>query len=112
MSVWIKVAALCGASGVSLGAFGAHGLKKHRPEESQKTWKTGAEYHIFHSIAILAMISVARRPNVVGSLFLGGIILFSGSLYALSWTGDKRFGPITPIGGLLFICGWLALLLP
>ena len=99
-----------GFLGVALGAFGAHGLKKRLaglPDGDQRVvwWQTGAQYHLVHALAIgLA----ARAPGgaVAGWLFLGGIALFSGSLYLMTMTGKRALGAVTPIGGVLFLAGW------
>jgi uncharacterized membrane protein YgdD (TMEM256/DUF423 family) len=102
---------------VALGAFGAHVLKSIIGEESIGTYETGVHYQMIHGIGmILASIAAAfggsaskwRWANI---LFLIGTILFSGSLYLLALTGWKWFGPITPLGGVSFIAGWLMFIL-
>jgi uncharacterized membrane protein YgdD (TMEM256/DUF423 family) len=105
--------------GVSLGAFGAHGLKETLEAAGQlETWKTAVLYQSFHGIALLAL-GVWRRCDqaatgssalrTAGAAWLTGIVLFSGSLYALSLGGPRWLGPITPVGGLFFLLGWAAL---
>ena len=105
-------AALMTAMGVALGAFGAHALKEtlliHGTTE---TWKTAVFYHLIHGLAAWAALSGAARnsPLLVKAAlaWLSGIFLFSGSLYGLSLGGPRWLGPITPLGGLAFISGWV-----
>ena len=114
MAGWFATgAALCGL-GVLLGAFGAHGLKDRLTPEMLSVFETGIRYHLVHALGILAVGSaVARWPqtlvSVAGWCFIAGIVLFSGSLYLLSVTGVRWLGAITPVGGLLFIAGWITL---
>ncbi len=103
---WIR----CGAGlmflAVALGAFAAHGLKSRLTPEMLAVFETGVRYHVYHALALLAL-GAARGPDKAGWCFVGGIVLFSGSLYLLALAGEKRFGMITPIGGLLFLAGWV-----
>ncbi|WP_109698764.1 DUF423 domain-containing protein [Chitinophaga deserti] len=116
--VW---AAALGALSVILGAFGAHKLKELVPPETVSTFQTGVTYQFYHVFALLAVgILYAHLPSPsliwAGRLFLLGILLFSGSLYVLTFlkatetVGLRGIGAITPIGGLLFIAGWICLL--
>src|SRR4051812_46975498 len=108
----LLLAGVIGFLGVALGAFGAHGLKKHlagKPDGEQRLawWQTGAQYHLIHALAI-GLAAARPDPMHHGSmaaawLFLGGIALFSGSLYLMTLTGRRALGAITPIGGLLFL---------
>ncbi len=113
--VWVRYASLIMCLGVLLGAFGAHGLKKSLSAEMIQIYQTGVFYHLVHGLALLAVGWVATlKPNeglvrTSGWFFVLGIVLFSGSLYLLSLTGIKRFGMITPLGGLSFLIGWLCL---
>ena len=100
---------------VILGAFAAHGLKNKIEPEMLSVFKTGVDYQFYHSFA-LALVGLSLiTQNIEQSMlltwaftcFVIGIILFSGSLYLLALTKKKIFGPITPIGGLFFILGWL-----
>lgn len=111
---YFVIGAVLMAFAVGLGAFGAHILSSMLSPKSLETFKTGVHYHMIHSIGILVTTLVAaqwRTDNKkllwANRLFLSGIILFSGSLYGLSLTGAKWFGPITPLGGVSFIAGWL-----
>jgi uncharacterized membrane protein YgdD (TMEM256/DUF423 family) len=116
------IASILGALGIALGAFGAHGLRKIVNVDTLATFQTGVQYHMYHVFAILAAAILAERFGVnlfiySGYLFLAGILLFSGSLYlAVSIEAMKGSVPvfvslITPIGGLLFIAGWVLLLM-
>jgi uncharacterized membrane protein YgdD (TMEM256/DUF423 family) len=113
---WFAIGAWLGAVGVALGAFGAHGLKARVSAEMVVIWETGARYHVMHALALLATGWACERwpgtaTAAAGWLFLAGIVVFSGSLYALALTGVRSLGAITPIGGLCFIAGWAALAL-
>ena len=100
---------------VLLGAFGAHGLKAKLSPEMFAVYETGFDYHILHSIGLILVGIIAQGPAHsrlimwAGGLLLAGVGLFSGSLYILSVTGIRFFGPITPLGGLCFLAGWLVL---
>ena len=113
---WFAVGAWLGAAGVALGAFGAHGLKAHVPAERLAVWDTAAKYHLIHALALLAAAWASERwPGPASTsaawLFVAGIVVFSGSLYALTLTGVKGLGAITPLGGICFIAGWVCLAL-
>lgn len=104
------------ALGVVLGAFGAHGLKNRLDEYSMSVYEKAVFYHFIHALGILLVALLARTTAIsiaaqarVGWLLLIGIILFSGSLYALAISGVRILGAITPIGGIAFIAGWLVL---
>ena len=111
--MWIKIAAIAGATGVVLGAFGAHGLERTLSPERLEVWTTAVEYHLLHAVALLALALFERATGAPirwpASGFTAGIALFSGSLYLLALDGPRWLGPITPLGGLCFIAGWLAL---
>jgi uncharacterized membrane protein YgdD (TMEM256/DUF423 family) len=101
-------------SAVALGAFGAHGLKERVSPEMLAIFEVGVRYHMYHALALLGVAwAAARWPggsiNAAGWLFLLGMLVFSGSLYALSVTGIRWLGAITPIGGAAFLIGWLCL---
>ena len=116
----LSSAALLGALAVALGAFGAHGLKQIVPPETVATFETGVRYHFFHVFALLATGLLSMHYPVVqlrraAQCFLVGILLFSGSLYLLTFlkatasVGLGGIGLVTPIGGLFLIAGWLFL---
>jgi uncharacterized membrane protein YgdD (TMEM256/DUF423 family) len=104
-----------GAAAVALGAFGAHGLKAKLLHSGMlSTWDTAAHYHLTHAVACLALIAwAATCPSRAIKLrwatlsWLIGCLLFAGSLYWLALGGPRLLGPITPIGGLCFLVGWI-----
>ncbi|KAI5365980.1 hypothetical protein Slin15195_G075070 [Septoria linicola] len=108
---WWIVGALSGASSVAFGAFGAHGLKSRGiAPEKIASWQTAAHYHLIHSVALLVAEQAAPKNVWAKGLFTAGIIGFSGSIYALVLNKELKFlGPVTPLGGLCLIGGWLAL---
>jgi uncharacterized membrane protein YgdD (TMEM256/DUF423 family) len=114
VSRWIAVAALLGASGVLLGAFGAHGLRERVAPERLASWQTAVLYHQLHAVALLALAlygrAAERSVTLPASLWTAGILLFSGSIYLLVLGGPRLLGPVTPLGGLALAAGWLALL--
>jgi uncharacterized membrane protein YgdD (TMEM256/DUF423 family) len=100
--------------GVAAGAFGAHGLKGRLDADMLATFEVGVRYQMYHAFALIAAAwAAARWPGSLatsaGWLFLAGTVVFSGSLYLLSLTGQCWLGAITPIGGLAFLAGWLCL---
>jgi uncharacterized membrane protein YgdD (TMEM256/DUF423 family) len=107
--VWIGLAAAYGFLAVACGAFGAHALRARLDADLLAVWRTAVEYHFYHALGIYASLRPARALDVAGMCFAAGIVLFSGSLYALTLTGVRALGAITPIGGLLFLAGWGAL---
>ncbi|WP_368639375.1 DUF423 domain-containing protein [Castellaniella ginsengisoli] len=109
---------LCGAlvlaSGVAAGAFGAHGLKHLVTPDLLEVWRTAAHYQLIHGAGLLLTAALWARlapaPAAwAGGLMLAGLLVFSGSLYALVLTGARVLGAVTPIGGLLMILSWLTL---
>jgi uncharacterized membrane protein YgdD (TMEM256/DUF423 family) len=116
-SPWLAVGAASGFLAVSAGAFGAHALKGRLGPDLLAVFETGARYQMYHALLLclvgLLLALPAPRPGALhacGWLLLAGTVLFSGSLYALALTGQRLFGAITPLGGLCFLGGWLALL--
>lgn len=124
---WLRVGAILGALAVAIGAFGAHGLRgsleravvsgdrtRAEADRALEVYETGVKYHMAHALALLAvglfMIATRRTDlslQVVGWLFVVGIVIFSGSLYLLGFTGIRWLGAITPLGGLAMIAGWV-----
>jgi uncharacterized membrane protein YgdD (TMEM256/DUF423 family) len=105
-----------GLLAVAAGAFGAHALRARLPADLLAVFETAARYQMYHALALLAVALVAARaPSslaaAAGWLFSAGIVLFSGSLYALALTGIRVLGAVTPLGGLCFLAGWAALAL-
>jgi uncharacterized membrane protein YgdD (TMEM256/DUF423 family) len=115
--LFITVAALSGFVAVAAGAFGAHALRERLSAGSLDTFQTGAQYEMYHALALLAVGVLLGRFSIDGSpwltaagwLFIAGTLLFSGSLYLLALTDVRWLGAITPLGGLAFLGGWLAL---
>jgi uncharacterized membrane protein YgdD (TMEM256/DUF423 family) len=108
----IRVAATLGFVGVALGAFGAHGLKERLAPGMLEVYRTGVLYHLLHAVALLAVALGAdrlARPRAVATLFTTGVVIFSGSLYALALTGTAGLGAVAPVGGLLLMAGWVTL---
>lgn len=108
----IRVAAIAGFAGVALGAFGAHGLEDLLEAHGRMdTWRTAVLYHLVHATVLLILaLGVAGGPVRKRGVFLcffGGIVVFSGSLYTLAVTNVSWLGAITPLGGVLFLAGWL-----
>jgi uncharacterized membrane protein YgdD (TMEM256/DUF423 family) len=98
---------------VALGAFGAHALKESLPPGSMAVYQTGNQYHFYHALGLLAVGLAAgffpgsRLLRWSAAAILAGLVLFSGSLYGLSLTGQRWIGVITPFGGTAFMVGWL-----
>jgi uncharacterized membrane protein YgdD (TMEM256/DUF423 family) len=107
------VASIYGATAVILGAFGAHALKARLAAEQLASWQTAVQYHLVHALALLALALFAAasgRPiQLQAWLFSLGIALFSGSIYLLVLSGQRWLGPVTPVGGLCLIAGWISL---
>jgi uncharacterized membrane protein YgdD (TMEM256/DUF423 family) len=109
----LTLAGAFGFAAVALGAFGAHGLRDRLSPALLEVWRTGVLYHLVHAVTVLALALAAdrlRRPRLVAGLFCAGIAIFSGTLYALALTGVTWLGAITPIGGVLLLAGWAALI--
>ena len=97
-----------------MGAFGAHALKTRLPAELLAVWNTGVQYHLWHALGMVlvglstSVLADGLWVRLAGWLFLAGIALFSGSLYALALGAPKWLGAVAPLGGMAFILGWLA----
>lgn len=115
--LFLTLGAVGGAVSVALGAFAAHGLKARLDPATLGTFQTGVTYQFFHSVALCLVAvwlrQISKEPTsgdpaaIAGFAFVAGILLFSGSLYALALGGPRWLGPVTPLGGLAFIVGWL-----
>ncbi|RYD16624.1 MAG: DUF423 domain-containing protein [Lysobacteraceae bacterium] len=110
----VVIAAVAGASAVAAGAFGSHGLREVLDEASRATWRTAVDYHAWHAFALLAtgLLARARSSPALRSAavaFVLGIVVFSGSLYALALGAPRMIGTMAPLGGLAFVAGWVAL---
>ncbi len=113
--IFAAAGALLAAISVVAGAFGAHLLRQRLTPDLLGTFETGARYQMYHAFALLAVSwAYGRWPGqqiqIAGWLFLAGAVVFSGSLYALSLSGARAWGAVTPVGGAAFIAGWLLLL--
>jgi uncharacterized membrane protein YgdD (TMEM256/DUF423 family) len=112
---FLLIGAVLGLLGVALGAFGAHALKNRLSPEMLEVFDTGVRYQMYHAFAVLIVaaaighIGSARLLEMAGWSFFAGILLFSGSLYALALTSVGMLGLITPFGGVLFLAGWACL---
>ncbi len=121
--LFLTCGALFAAIAVILGAFGAHALKSRLSAAELQVFETGVKYQFYHSLALIILFLLYDKfklpmLNWSGILMIGGIIFFSGSLYLLSTaeiTGmqaaKKLIGPVTPLGGLMFIAGWICLII-
>lgn len=113
-TLWVVIGSLAGALAVGFGAFGAHALRERLDPDALAIFDIASRYQMYHALALLAVGFIALRidslaARIAGVAFVVGILLFSGSLYALSITGQRWLGMIAPIGGLAFITGWIAL---
>ena len=111
---FFMLGALLAMVGVAAGAFGAHALKARLTPEMLAVFETGVRYQLVHSLALLATAWASHRwpgriTHAAGWLFVAGIVLFSGSLYALALSGARGLGITTPFGGVAFILGWAGL---
>lgn len=112
MRLWIVIGAVSAFVSVAAGAFGAHALKARLTPDMLTIFETGNRYQMYHSLGLLAVgLLAASRPsgllNGAGWAMLVGILLFSGSLYALALSGVRALGAITPLGGVGFLVGWV-----
>ena len=111
---FLLLGALAGFLGVMLGAFGAHALRARLSPEMLAVFETGVRYQMYHALALLLVAALIPRAGgwmvvSAGWCFVAGIVIFSGSLYALALSGVTILGAITPIGGLAFLAGWALL---
>lgn len=110
---FLFVAAILGGISVAAGAFGAHALKEKLSEQAISIFETAARYQMYHALALLLVALLLSRAETAqstltaaGISFIAGVVIFSGSLYSLSFTGIKWLGAITPLGGVGFLVGW------
>ena len=113
--LFLSAGGLAALAAVALGAFGAHALKNRLSAEMLAVWHTAVEYHVYHALGLLAVgLLTQQLPGSAllkwsGWAMLAGIILFSGSLYALALSGERWLGAITPVGGVAFLVAWALL---
>jgi uncharacterized membrane protein YgdD (TMEM256/DUF423 family) len=119
---WCLWAGILGATGVAIGAFGAHGLP-HFLERSGvsgeplarrvESFEIGVRYHLWHAVALIGLAALSAYPSralsSAGWLWIGGIVVFSGCLYGYALTGERMLARIVPLGGISYIAGWIAL---
>jgi uncharacterized membrane protein YgdD (TMEM256/DUF423 family) len=109
--LWLIFSAVSGFTAVSIGAFGAHGLRETLTPQMLEVYKTGVLYQLIHSVVLLALtLNTVIKAKLPSIFFLLGIILFSFSLYIYSTSGIRLFAMITPIGGFCFLIGWLLII--
>ncbi|HEY9631468.1 MAG TPA: DUF423 domain-containing protein [Coleofasciculaceae cyanobacterium] len=113
VQVFLTIAAILGGTSVAAGAFATHALKEQLNERAIEVFETGARYQMYHALALLLVGLLLSRAEsgqalltFTGFAFMAGVVVFSGSLYALSFSGIKWLGAITPLGGLAFLLGW------
>ncbi|MDZ7643554.1 MAG: DUF423 domain-containing protein [Woeseiaceae bacterium] len=114
MKLFAILGAVLGGLGVAAGAFGAHALRAQLEPRMLEVFETAVRYHMYHALALFAAAwlqqqTLAQSASVAGWAFVAGILLFSGSLYLMAFTGVRGLGAITPVGGAAFLVGWLAL---
>jgi uncharacterized membrane protein YgdD (TMEM256/DUF423 family) len=115
LRTFLILGSINGLVAVALGAFGAHVLKARLSSDMLSVFQTGVQYQMYHALALILVAILSNHlastgtVNWSGWLFFAGILLFSGSLYALSLSGVKVLGAITPLGGLAFLAGWIML---
>jgi uncharacterized membrane protein YgdD (TMEM256/DUF423 family) len=112
--IFAVAGAISGFMSVAAGAFGAHALRQRLTADLLAIFETGVRYQVYHALALFAVAWAVGRwntPQIVwaGWLFIAGTVVFSGSLYALSLSGSRWLGAVTPIGGVCFLAGWIAL---
>jgi uncharacterized membrane protein YgdD (TMEM256/DUF423 family) len=111
---WIVLAAVFGLTGVAAGALGAHALQDRLDPKELASYDVAVRYQMYHALALLAVAwlsseTSSRLTNASGWCFASGVVCFSGSIYGLIFLSWRWLGPITPLGGLLFMTGWLLL---
>lgn len=114
MKLFAVLGALFGGLAVAAGAFGAHALRSQLDARMLEVFETAVRYQMYHALALFAAAWLCQQAGtlsaqVAGWAFVLGILLFSGSLYAMVFTGVRALGAVTPIGGVAFIVGWAAL---
>ena len=113
MRIFAALGSIHALLAVAMGAFGAHALKARLPADRLAVFEVGARYHLFHALGLFAVAWLVDRgapgAAAAGWSMLAGIVLFSGSLYALALSGARGFGAVTPVGGVLFLAAWALL---
>jgi uncharacterized membrane protein YgdD (TMEM256/DUF423 family) len=116
MQLFLVIAAMLGAFSVAGGAFASHALQSQLSERALAVFNTGIRYQMYHALALLAVALLGRITpppspwlTASGWAFIAGVVLFSGSLYLIGLAGLRAFGPVTPLGGVAFLLGWICL---
>lgn len=114
MKIFVLLGAVLAGLSVAAGAFGAHALRQQLEPRMLEVFETAVRYQMYHGLGLFAVAwlyqqTQSQAAQVAGWAFLAGILLFSGSLYAMVFTGMRGFGAVTPIGGVAFMIGWVAL---
>jgi uncharacterized membrane protein YgdD (TMEM256/DUF423 family) len=116
MQLFLAIAAILGGLAVAAGAFASHALQNQLTERAIAVFNTGVRYQMYHALALLIvamLVGTAKSTlpwlTAAGWCFIAGVVLFSGSLYLISLAGIKAVGPVTPIGGVAFLAGWVCL---
>ncbi len=114
--LFFRIGVFLAGAAVALGAFGAHALRARVSPDLLAVFESGVRYQMYHALALIAISLGATRWSAAhltaaGWLFVAGVVLFSGSLYLLTLTGVRWWGAVTPLGGVAFLAGWIALLL-
>jgi uncharacterized membrane protein YgdD (TMEM256/DUF423 family) len=113
---FLVIGGLFGLLGVAAGAFGSHALRARLPAERLASFETAVRYQLWHAFALFVVVFLrtigpdAASETAAGALFGVGVVIFSGSLYALALSGRRRWGAVTPLGGLCLLGGWVALI--
>lgn len=108
----VSTGALLGAAAVGLGAFGAHAMKSSYDDAALRTFEVGVRYQMYHALALVLcglLQALGWQTRAAAILFTVGVALFSGSLYGLALAELRWLGPVTPVGGVAFLAGWIAL---
>jgi uncharacterized membrane protein YgdD (TMEM256/DUF423 family) len=116
MKTFVILGAILGGLSVAAGAFGAHARRAPLEPRMLEVFETAARYQMYHALALFAAAWLAQQTeapaaHIAGWAFVVGIVLFSGSLYAMAFTGVRALGAVTPVGGVAFMVGWAALAL-
>eukprot|EP00760_Papus_ankaliazontas_P033123 PhM_4_TR6185/c0_g1_i3/m.100248 len=118
LNMSLSIVAFLGSTGVTCGAFGAHFLKSRLTDDKLKAWNTAVQYQLLHTLAVLSITLYTANSNdtnkrsgshIAAHLWTAGTVLFSGSIYGLVLGGPRLLGPVTPLGGLVLIAGWVSL---
>lgn len=116
MRLWLILSGISGFVAIAAGAFGAHGLQSIADEARLSAFETGADYHLYHALALFGLAAISQKLEskaltVTGWCWVVGAVMFAGPLYIYGMTGDKTLIMVTPMGGTILMIGWLALVI-